>query len=47
MAVFVDILSGIGKMASEIKRKIKEEQDIDKNLSEIFGTLFAFDEPLA
>ena len=40
------MLSGIGKMASEIKKNIKEAEDIDKNLSEIFGTLFAFDEPL-
>ena len=46
MALVVDILSGIGNMASAIKRKIKEEEDIDKNLSEIFGTLFAFDDPL-
>ena len=46
MAIFLDIISGMAKVASAIKGRIKESKDIDKNLSDIFGTISAFDEPL-
>ena len=33
-------------MAQSITAKIQESKNIDKNITEIFGTMHAFDEPL-
>ena len=44
--MFLDIVSGIGKIAASIKGRIKESKEIDKNISEIFGTMYALDDPL-